>query len=307
VTNSTLSGNSASSNGGGILVSSGVVVTVTNSTLAGNSARSSSPGGGGGVAFAGGSTTTLTNTIVANSPSGFDCRELPSLIGPASISALGNNMATDGSCRGFAQVMSGDLNLGPLFNNGGPTRTHALLAGSVATDAGDQAECIAHDIVTDQRGFARDSHCDIGAFEFGAGPRADLLVSQAVDKISVKQGDALTYFITVKNFGPDTAPNVVVTDTLSSGTTFLSVRVNKGTVTAPPVGNTGTVTWSLGNLVNTASETAQLAVTVLVKGKTTVTNTATVGGDVVDPNPANNSAAITVSVAAGSAGNGKTK
>jgi len=40
-------------------------------------------------------------------------------------------------------------------------------------------------------------------------------------------------------------------------------------------------------------------VTVLVKGKTTITNTASVTGDVADPNAANNTAAITVSVAAG--------
>ena len=45
----------------------------------------------------------------------------------------------------------------------------------------------------------------------------------------------------------------------------------------------------------------------LVKGKTTVTNTAIVTGTVVDPNTANDSASITVSVAAGSGGNGPSK
>ena len=54
--------------------------------------------------------------------------------------------------------------LGPLQNNGGPTDTQALGAGSPAIDAGDPATCSA----TDQRGVARPqrARCDIGAFEY---------------------------------------------------------------------------------------------------------------------------------------------
>ena len=54
--------------------------------------------------------------------------------------------------------------LGPLADNGGPTKTHALLEGSPAIDAGDDE--IAPD--TDQRGVnrPRGSSSDIGAFEY---------------------------------------------------------------------------------------------------------------------------------------------
>jgi hypothetical protein len=52
---------------------------------------------------------------------------------------------------------------GQLAENGGPTRTHALLEGSPAIDAGLAEICPA----TDQRGFGRQGPCDIGAFEFG--------------------------------------------------------------------------------------------------------------------------------------------
>ena len=51
-----------------------------------------------------------------------------------------------------------------LANNGGPTRTHALVRGSPAIDASpDDADCAA----TDQRGIRRPKGpaCDIGAFE----------------------------------------------------------------------------------------------------------------------------------------------
>jgi hypothetical protein len=48
------------------------------------------------------------------------------------------------------------------------------------------------------------------------------------------------------------------------------------------------------------NETAAITVTVLVRGKTTIINTAAVTADVTDPNSANNPAAITVTVGAGS-------
>ena len=52
--------------------------------------------------------------------------------------------------------------LGPLADNGGPTLTHALLAGSPAINAGRIANCP----TTDQRGENHDANCDIGAYEF---------------------------------------------------------------------------------------------------------------------------------------------
>ena len=52
--------------------------------------------------------------------------------------------------------------LGPLADNGGPTNTMALPAGSPAIDAADPALAPA----ADQRGRPRDPRPDIGAFEF---------------------------------------------------------------------------------------------------------------------------------------------
>jgi hypothetical protein len=64
-------------------------------------------------------------------------------------------------------------NLGVLQDNGGPTRTHALLAGSLAIDRGDNEILNAPiNITTDQRLLTRKagSQIDIGAFELNAVP-----------------------------------------------------------------------------------------------------------------------------------------
>jgi uncharacterized repeat protein (TIGR01451 family) len=62
---------------------------------------------------------------------------------------------------GSGNALGLDPLLGPLASNGGPTRTHALLAGSPAIDAGGGT------LSSDQRGVARPQGLapDIGAFE----------------------------------------------------------------------------------------------------------------------------------------------
>ena len=70
-------------------------------------------------------------------------------------------------------VSAADLGLGPLADNGGPTATRALFAGSVAIDL--VQECVnaaGFPLFLDQRGAPRPygPACDSGAFELGAVP-----------------------------------------------------------------------------------------------------------------------------------------
>ena len=132
LTNSTVSGNSASV-GGGIWHFSevGGQIILTNSTVARNSATQA----GGGIdqsLFDG--LLVLTNSLVAqnsaptgpdvNNP-GFDAVARFSLIGNGSSSNITN---TNGNQVGTASAPI-DPKLGSLADNGGPTRTHALLLG----------------------------------------------------------------------------------------------------------------------------------------------------------------------------------
>ncbi|MDH4182895.1 MAG: CSLREA domain-containing protein [Nitrospinota bacterium] len=151
VTNSTISGNSAASGGG--IYTAGVTLTVTNSTISGNSAAS-----GGGVAKVLGSTASFSNTIIASATGG-DCFG-------GGITSNNYNIASDATCAfgGLNDVNNSatiTASLGALANNGGPTQTHALLAGSPALDTG---SCVN---ATDQRGISRPqgATCDIGAYE----------------------------------------------------------------------------------------------------------------------------------------------
>ena len=97
---------------------------------------------------------TVRNSIIAGN-TGSQC---------SGITSLGHNVFSDDSCghSGPGDMPSTDPMLGPLANNGGPTPTHALLAGSPAIDAGDSTGCP----TSDQRGYSRSGVCDMGAFEF---------------------------------------------------------------------------------------------------------------------------------------------
>jgi beta-glucanase (GH16 family) len=163
VVNSTVSGNvSTAWHGGGMFLTDGNV-SILNSTIVNNSAPGGTAGGLMVATFGAPVTVTLQNTVVANNGS-YNC-QVEGDPAVAVLASLGNNVFTDSSCGSEASdqiVDPADLGLDTLADNGGPTLTHALLAGSPAIDAANPAMCPA----TDQRGVARDAACDVGAFEF---------------------------------------------------------------------------------------------------------------------------------------------
>ncbi|KAB8146024.1 hypothetical protein F8S13_02800 [Chloroflexia bacterium SDU3-3] len=197
VVNSTISGNAAGY-GGGIQSAAGGSVSLSSVTMAGN--QSPNVGGIGGLANQG--TLSMVNTIIASSTNG-NCAN----IGAGSISTNQANLVQDGSCGTATPV---DPMLGPLADNGGPTKTHALLVGSPAIDAGDAAYCAAEPGAAnrDQRGVARPidgdttpgAICDIGAFEAPLDPSVPTVqFSQAT--FSAAEGDGTSHVITLTRSG----------------------------------------------------------------------------------------------------------
>ncbi len=138
-------------------------LTMLNSTLTDNESVISA-----GLAVLSTGYTSIANTILNNPLSARECAS-------NSISNSRNNLlrASSSSC-GLSNGVDGNIigqdpKLGPLqINAPGTTMTHALLAGSPAIDAGNDAVCNTAPVGgRDQRGNARPqgAHCDIGAVE----------------------------------------------------------------------------------------------------------------------------------------------
>jgi hypothetical protein len=158
VRNSTVSGNEALHSGG--IYFRKAALTVANSTIAFNRA-----GTGAGGIFASGASVDLQSTIVAaNEVAESAYADLDP--GASPVTGSGNLVVDAPSDLLPADTVRVDPQLGPLADNGGPTRTHALAPAGPAIDAGNNLA--AFDV--DQRGpgFARVAGAgpDIGAFEW---------------------------------------------------------------------------------------------------------------------------------------------
>jgi len=169
INSSTFSGNAASYEGGGGLYNCGYGVSATVTINASTFSSNSTDWGGGGCIFndgRGGASVTvqIADTILNGGAAAGNIFNIS-----GTITSAGYNLSSDNSGSSFLN-QTGDQNntdpkLGPLQNNGGPTWTHALLAGSPAIDAG--ADSVTNTFATDQRGYPRCSgaHVDIGAVE----------------------------------------------------------------------------------------------------------------------------------------------
>ena len=141
IVNSTIANNNAAQSGGGINTVG--TLTVINSTIAYNTINS---GGAGGGIYATSGTATLDNTIVALNTSGTgttaSANDVSGSVSSASafnLIGIGGSGSLTTSTTTGNQVGVTSPGLGLLANNGGPTQTIALLAGSPAIDAGSNA------------------------------------------------------------------------------------------------------------------------------------------------------------------------
>lgn len=129
---------------------------------------------------------------------------------------------------------------------------------------------------------------------------ADLLVSKSAPE-SASAGDTIDYSIFVFNSGPSAAQNVVVTDTLPSGTTFVALNASTTlfTCTTPAVGSGGTVTCTVAAF----EDESETSFTISVKTSPgapsgIISNTATITSTTTDPNSSDNSSTATTGIAA---------
>ncbi|MEO8774146.1 MAG: hypothetical protein ABI371_07450 [Gelidibacter sp.] len=117
---------------------------------------------------------------------------------------------------------------------------------------------------------------------------SDLEILKTITPSSAFVDDNVVFNLTAKNNGPSNNSGVKVNDLLPSGYAYVSHVASAGTYIP------GTGIWTLGNLVNGAS--SSLAITAKVLSSGNYTNTATISGDISEPNLANNTAVATVLV-----------
>jgi parallel beta-helix repeat protein len=245
ITNSTFSGNTAQQQGGAITIANNNTVStlITNTTFANNSAA----GYAGAIASFGTQPITVKNSIFSKNTAGnpFQNRQNTSrefIDGGKNIQWPDKLIAADNYVT--ANITIADPKIGPLQNNGGPTFTHALLAGSPAINAGVAGETL------DQRGVTR-VNPDIGAFEqfqvqftSTASNANEPATGSAIENIQVQLSQPVGFDVTV--------PYAVTGGTAISGTDFTPPT---GTIIIPA--GTTTVNIPLQILADSLTEPAE--------------------------------------------------
>lgn len=203
LTNTTVSGNvgDARDAATGGIVNNGFAF-LNNVTLTNNKGRGNVLGSfrGGGLLSGSGATTVVQNTIIANN----DGRGGPhDCAGALSSTSRYNLIGSTTGCtlppremppNPDTFILNQSPQLGPLADNGGPTRTHLPATTSPVIDAGSPFPpggpaanaCEA----TDQRGIPR-LLCDMGAVELEVVVPADLTVSSTADLVDVRPGNGI--------------------------------------------------------------------------------------------------------------------
>ncbi|MCI0485921.1 MAG: hypothetical protein L0229_04895 [Blastocatellia bacterium] len=142
---------------------------------------------------------------------------------------------------------------------------------------------------------------------------ANLTVTNTGPSESVSAASRITYTITVNNSGPDMAADVVANATTPQGTTFDSITAtvvagagapraaasNQGTSAAPPIGGTGDIIHSLGDIPPGGTATIKLTLNVIAATGATISNTVSVTSASVDLDTEDNSAEANTTVEGG--------
>lgn len=282
IDSSTITGNTADHHAGAIVISGGTA-SIVSTTITGNSNGFSNLTGG----IRNGGITTLRNTIVAGN-GGVDNPNLDGTfvsLGYNIVGEFGTNVgnpsivATTGD---QFDVSDASVNLGPLAPNGGPTQTHALLAGSIALDQGHSSGSPG-----DQRGATRP--CDnAGLVNAAGGDGGDVgAFEEQVLCVTGSAPDAIDDAATVAQDSGANAIDVLANDTDADGDSLTIVAVTQG--------SNGSVTFTAGSVSYTpnAGFVGSDSFTYTIDDGHSGNDTATVTVTVTDTQPP----AITASVA----------
>ena len=199
VQNCTFAANIANQYGGAMSVpQNSTPVDIINCTFANNQANN--PGNGQSGAIHSGNNSGNTTVMIKNNIFYNQTVTNPWNVWKNCNSELndgGNNLFFPENASGRCVATSAnslfvDPLLSPLADNGGPTQTMALQAGSPAINAGSGCP------TTDQRGATRIGTCDIGAYEFGGVLSIYKIISSLVDVLVYPNPSNGIFYIDIK-------------------------------------------------------------------------------------------------------------
>ncbi|WP_188711475.1 DUF11 domain-containing protein, partial [Alteromonas lipolytica] len=224
----------------------------------------------------------LSKTVDNASPNLGDNVSFTLTVNNAGPDAATNVVVTDPLPAGFTFVSTdGSYNattglwtVGSLAS--GATATLTI----VATTTDSSAVTNTASVTADQTELASNDNTDSATVDAQA---IDLALSKAVDNAAPNLGDNVSFTLTVSNTGPDAATNVVVTDPLPAGFTFVSTDGSY---------NATTGLWTVGSLASGA--TATLTIVATTTDSSAVTNTASVTADQTELDSSDNADSATV-------------
>jgi uncharacterized repeat protein (TIGR01451 family) len=129
-------------------------------------------------------------------------------------------------------------------------------------------------------------------------PEVDLAAGIASAQSQVVVGSNFTYSVTLTNFGPSFASEVMATNVLPPGVSLVSAVVSEGSVS----NYAGTLVFNFGGLGANSNVSATVILTPLIAGQLTngqsviLTNSFVASAQQDDPNPANNTAVLLMTV-----------
>ncbi len=138
-------------------------------------------------------------------------------------------------------------------------------------------------------------------FQSSSSLAADLFLRIRPSATTVQQGDLITYAFPVWNLGPENAVHEVLTTQVPAGTTLDYIRISGtpglGTCTAPPYEGTGQIVCHENSaMAPNTTWTVRVVVKVTAPPGTVITENAATLADTPDPNLANNTASVSITV-----------
>lgn len=217
-----------------------------------------------------GRTLTYTLSVVNNGPSDAVSVVVTDSL-PAGVTWVSTTPSV-GSCSGTTNI---SCNLGTMVRNATATITVVVTVDSATTGT-----------LVNTTGVTSSTPDPDSSNNFDSEPTtintsADLEITKSDSPDPVSVNNPVAYTLIFTNHGPSDALNVVVTDTLPAGVTFVSAT--------PGYSGPNPLVWSVGTLVVGASRTYTVVVTVDNGTAGPLSNTATIGSSTSDPEPANNS------------------